>query len=243
MVEASGAASELQPKLLYQFKESPYSSHSVLMQLFPAQGRSATVLDVGCGNGYLGAMLASRGFCVTGIERRSGYGSDFPPAVELVEADLEQGLPPLQNLFDYVLCADILEHLREPERLLHELRRVMKPEGKLIASLPNSGNIYFRLQVAMGRFPQHDKGLFDRTHLHFCTLAEWKRMFSTRGYRVGSLRVTGIPFGLLFPARAQPTWITAAEWLSYNLARFWKTLMAYQFVVTAVVDNESFRGD
>src|SRR5579862_4742922 len=157
-LKASGA----DPQSHYQWKASPYSSHSALLRLFPDEGGGRTVLDTGCGNGYLAATLARRGFRVTGIERRGGYRSDFPESVELIEGDLDQGLPPLYNQFDYVVCADILEHLRNPGNLLRELRNVMRPGGQLISSLPNSGNIYFRGQVALGRFPQHDQGLFDR---------------------------------------------------------------------------------
>ena len=152
---------------VYTFKASPYSSHSLLLAAFPREGHGRTVLDVGCGSGYLGASLAERGFAVTGIERPDGYSKPFPASVRLVEADLEHGLPDLVEGFDYVLCADILEHLRDPGRMLRRLHDVVKPGGTLIASLPNSGNVYFRLNILAGRFPQDDKGLFDRTHVRF----------------------------------------------------------------------------
>src|SRR5579859_2629856 len=115
-------ASALDPALTYQWKGSPFSSHSTLLRLFPSEGSGRTVLDIGCGNGYLAEALARRGFRVTGIERRGGYRSDFPASVQLIEGNLDQGLPPIYQQFDYVVCADILEHLVNPSGLLRELR-------------------------------------------------------------------------------------------------------------------------
>jgi SAM-dependent methyltransferase len=200
------------------------------------------VLDAGCGNGHLASALASRGFRVTGLERSGGYQPDFPASVELIEGDLDQGLPLICQQFDYVVCADILEHLRQPGNLLQELRGVMKPGAQLLASLPNSGNIYFRCQVALGRFPKHDQGLFDRTHLHFYTWDGWQQLFSESGFRIRSIEVTSVPFELAFAHRHAPVWLRAAEWFNYHLARLWKTLFAYQFVVIAVPDDDAITG-
>src|SRR4051812_9312468 len=151
----------------YTHKLSPYSSHTLLLESLPSEGKGKRVLDVGCASGYLAEVLAQRGFEVVGLERPGGYGSNFPESVELVEVDLDSGVPPLRGRFAYVICGDILEHLRNPERMLTQLAKVLEPDGMLIASLPNSGNLYFRLMILGGEFPQKDRGLFDRTHVHF----------------------------------------------------------------------------
>ena len=217
----------------YTFKESPYSSHSQLLSVMPGDGRGRKVLDVGCASGYLGRLLADRGYEVTGIERPGGAGSDFPENVRLIEHDLEQGFPSLAQEFDYVICADILEHLRDPASLLRQIWAVLKPTGLLVASLPNSGNFYFRLNILLGRFPQDDKGLFDRTHLHFYFWYGWKDLLSTGGFTVAERRLTGVPVGLAVPSMQESAIVKAAEGSAYLAAKIWPSLFAYQFVITA----------
>ena len=217
----------------YQFKASPYSSHTILLANLPEPGQGKRVLDVGCGDGYLGEILAARGYQVVGIEKPDRAGAGFPAAVELVEADLDFGMPRLSGPFAFILCADILEHLRDPQKLLLQLCPLLAPEGCLLASLPNSGNLYFRLKVLQGQFPAHDRGLFDRTHLHFYTWAGWLDLLASGGFRLDKGMPTGIPFGLAFSRWEGTMLVRSLERLAYDLARLWKTLFAYQFVVAA----------
>ena len=140
----------------YQFKAAPYSSHKLLLTEFPERGEGRRVLDVGCAIGYLSEILAQRGFAVTSIDWPN---SPHPPTVEFAGADLDNGLPPLRGQFEYIICADVLEHLRAPVELLKECRARLAPGGMLVGSLPNSGHFYFRWNVLMGRFPQHQVNL------------------------------------------------------------------------------------
>ena len=221
--------------LVYEVKLTPFSSHVLLVACLPADGSGKRVLDVGCGNGYLGKILADRGFEVTGIEQPGGTNQRFPPEVRLVEADLENGLPELDGKFDYILCADVLEHLRDPLRLLKEIRGKFTPGGVLIASLPNSGNLYFRLVILSGRFPQDNKGLFDRTHMRFFTWDGWRELFDNGGFVIENTVSSCIPIGLAAPAWRESFPIRLSERISYEMAKVWKRMFAYQFIVTARV--------
>jgi len=217
----------------YTFKPSPYSSHAILVDSLPLKGDGRRVLDVGCAGGYLADIFARRGYEVVGIERVGGCGDSFPEGIELIETDLDADLPPVRGRFSYVICGDILEHLRDPAKLLTQLGEILEPDGALVASLPNSGNLYFRLTILCGRFPQHDKGLFDRTHLHFYMWQGWRELLETAGYLVAGRRVTGVPVGLALPRWSSSAVVRTLEWLAYLVACVWPALFAYQFVVTA----------
>ena len=73
----------------YQLKASPYSSHSLLLASMPRNGEGRRVLDVGCAGGYLGALLAARGYRVTGIDSPGARLRGFPESIDsgLIEAN------------------------------------------------------------------------------------------------------------------------------------------------------------
>ena len=222
------AAAQAAPR--YQFKAAPYSSHALLLAEFPQHGEGRRVLDVGCAIGYLSEILASRGYAVTSIDWPN---TPHPPTVEFAGADLDNGLPPINGRYDFVICADVLEHLRAPVELLKECRARLAPGGTLLGSLPNSGHAYFRWNVMMGRFPQHERGLFDSTHLHFYTWDGWVDLFRRAGLRIETIRCSGVPASLAFPRWEGSLAIRALERLSFESARVWKSLCAYQFIVRA----------
>jgi SAM-dependent methyltransferase len=225
------------PTLPYAFKPVPFSSHTLLLNVLPGSGAGRSVLDLGCANGYLGEVLAGRGFRVVGVEKPGLAGYHFPPSVELVEADLNQGVPPLGQ-FDYVICADILEHLHDPPSLLRELRPMLASGGRIVASLPNSGHAYFRLMVLLGSFPKHDRGLFDRTHLHFYSWKGWVDLFVTSGYRIDRVLPSATPFGLALPRWADTFWVRFLDRAAHVCARVWKEMFAYQFIVVARPEDD-----
>lgn len=228
MVPMNAANAVARP--VYEFKERPYSSHVLLLNELPEAGAGRRVLDVGCAKGYLAEILAGRGFRVTGVDFP---GTPHADSFEFVGGDLDAGLPSLNGVFDFILCADVLEHLRDPLRMLRECRKRLAPNGVLIASLPNSGHAYFRWNILMGRFPRHDKGLFDRTHLQFYMWDGWMDLLARAGFRIERVQVSGVPVGLALPRWEDSSVVTFLEWLSFRLACLRKTLFAYQFIVRA----------
>jgi O-antigen biosynthesis protein len=236
VAQTTGIAVEKSP---YELKPGPYSSHTIALQMLPEKGQGRYVLDIGCGPGYMSELLAARGYCVIGIEHSGAVPQAASPNIRFMEADLESGLPHLNRTFDFVLCLDVLEHLREPVKLLREIEHTLSPEGCLVASLPNSGNIYFRLNVLFGRFPADDRGLFDRTHLHFYTWTGWTELFAAGGFEIQSVQPSTLPVGLALKRSADSGLVLALETAWHWLSRGWKKLFAYQFVVTATPRHRS----
>jgi len=99
----------------YQFKPGPYSSHALLLREFPRQGDGRRFSTSAARAGIWPRSWRQRGFSVTGIDLP---GTAHPPGIDFVAADLDRGLPALDGSFDYILCADVLEHLREPEAVV-----------------------------------------------------------------------------------------------------------------------------
>jgi len=228
---ASSTCSAFQNSSPYVLKPQAHSSHSIILQLLPEHGNGRRLLDAGCAEGYLSRRFAERGFSVTAIDAPGLRPRVIPEGIRYLEADLDLGLPTGEADFDFVVCADVLEHLRDPDSLLRQIRSRMAQGAMLIASLPNSGNIYFRLNVLFGRFPAHDSGLFDRTHLHFYTWDGWRDLLRRNGFRITAIRTTVIPFSLSWPRL--PRSMAVLESLYALAARAWSKLFAYQFIVIA----------
>jgi len=216
----------------YVLKPSPYSSHSLLLDRLTPDGPQQRLLDVGGGEGYLSCLLHERGFAVTCLAAPGTLSDGIPAAVQTLEMDLDFELNDLGS-FRYIVCGDVIEHVRNPDRLLGWLRGMLEPGGRLVASLPNSGHFYFRANVLLGRFPADDRGLFDRTHLHFYTWDGWRNLFRRNGFEIESVESTSLPVGLALGLEHQHPLARFGEWVNYSLAKFWKKLFAYQFVVVA----------
>lgn len=118
---------------------------------YVALGPGSEVLDVGCGAGtYLGKVHTLYGAAVTGVDFK-----DMSHCPGFEEIDFHCGLFYEQALederFDLVTMWHFLEHDYNPLRSLHEARRVMKPEGRLIVEVPRLDSLTFRLY--RGRWP------------------------------------------------------------------------------------------
>jgi hypothetical protein len=77
--------------------------------------------------------------------------------------------------------------------VLHRLRQAATDDATFIISLPNVAHLAVRLMLLFGRFPRMEKGILDKTHLHFFTRDTAEAMLRDAGLRVESASVTGVP--------------------------------------------------
>jgi 2-polyprenyl-3-methyl-5-hydroxy-6-metoxy-1,4-benzoquinol methylase len=129
------------------------------------------VLELGTGPGTVTRILHSKGCKVTGVEMDPETLAMCQPFCEkTLQANLEDPHwhESLHNeKFDVVLCADVLEHLRDPRPLLSLLPSFLNDQGFVLMSLPNASHLTVVASLMAGRFPYQGKGLLDNTHLRF----------------------------------------------------------------------------
>lgn len=158
----------------------------------------ARVLDVGCACGDFGlALKNARAVRVCGMEYNSG-SIEVANATGAYETIVQCDLDALKDgdfndwngKFDYLICGDVLEHLRDPENALRKLLRFLKPEGRLIASVPNVANMYIKAQLLANRFDYTESGLLDQTHVHLFTRYTISEIISNCGFGIADCKFT-----------------------------------------------------
>jgi 2-polyprenyl-3-methyl-5-hydroxy-6-metoxy-1,4-benzoquinol methylase len=151
-------------------EEDPLTEERVqhFLRLAP---NARTVLDLGCGSGRASRLLADAGKKVVGIDisslaLRKATTTPALGAIEYVMGSCEATLPLRSESVDAVFCADVIEHLLNPQVTIAECYRVLRPGGTLFVSAPYHGRIKNVLVSAIA-FERH----FDPVgpHIRFFT--------------------------------------------------------------------------
>lgn len=230
------------PGTHYTFKQSPSGSH---MQIVGAVEPGSEVLDLGCSQGLLTRPLHEKNVRVTGVDLRPAEA--WAEEMEAYfQRDLELPLElPVARRFDYVIVADVIEHVRERQQLLRSARRFLKEDGRLIISTPNIALWFYRLSLLVGRFEYGPRGTLDYTHVHLYTRASFRREIEKAGFRVRRQRVTSLPFEVVFSSTGRSRFVRALTAAYHALARAWPEMFAYQNILEAEIttlDDEAIPG-
>jgi SAM-dependent methyltransferase len=188
---------------LYAGKERGYftAARVDLLEMLPPGG-GLRLLELGAGNGATLRAAKALGLAAYTV----GIDLVEPPAppagepgvdrflhgnVEAMELDLIPGS------LDAVLCADVLEHLVDPWRVVARLAGLLRPGGVFLSSIPNIRNHRaLRAIVLDGDFRYAEAGLLDRSHLRFFCRANIRGLFEGAGLVVEAMEENMGGYGL-----------------------------------------------
>ncbi|MBU1693113.1 MAG: class I SAM-dependent methyltransferase [Verrucomicrobia bacterium] len=215
----------------YQFKADDYSSHSAILRFAFPLPAGARVLDLACDKGYLGERLKER-FEVYGVERNPETAARARPHYrEVAVLDLaREPVPECFGTFDLIILGGILEHLPDPEAVLRSALTRLQPGGRVIITTSNIAHGSIRLNLLFGRFEPADRGIMDRTHLHFWTFRGFRSLLEGCGLSVDRLYGTAIPLPLVIPATAKGRPLHFVYRFYSLMVRVWPTLFGFEII-------------
>lgn len=157
------------------------------------------ILEIGCGEGRFSAVLKEKAaldglsITVTGIEidpQRAEVAKGFLDVIYVGDVE-DNDFYLVPDSYDCIICNDVLEHLKDPWKVLAHAHSLLKPGGYIVGSIPNVrywGVLKSLLIEKEWRYS--DEGVLDVTHFRFFTRASIDRMFKGAGYE--SIELTGI---------------------------------------------------
>ena len=174
---------------LRSIQDGERTSLSVLASLVTPH---STVLDLGCGSGALGQYLAETRSCTSdGVTLSEAEAAHARPHYRRVVVDNLESCDLAATFagqrYDFIVCADVLEHLSRPERVLDACRTLLAPGGRLLISVPNASYCGLVLDLLHGEFRYREEGLLDQTHLRFFTRRSLTRLLHEQHWSIETL--------------------------------------------------------
>jgi len=186
---------------LYEEKDKSYFENirSKILPLLPQ--KINRLLEVGCGSGNTLIYIKNNYRCdwVCGVELVHEAAEIARSKLDLlIEGDIEKLYLPIEPAtLDVILCLDVLEHLIDPWEVISKLEKLLKPDGVIIASIPNVRHFSVVLPlIFQGKLEYVNKGILDRTHLRFFTRDTAIKLIESSGLKIDIIKETGFNRGI-----------------------------------------------
>ena len=171
------------------------SSHTLILeQIDPC----SMVLEFGCASGYMTKFMKEMLNCKVHIVEIDKTAFEYASKYSIggMCCDIDSG--EWENVFkkktyDYVLFADVLEHLKDPLTALAVSADLLKDNGRVIISIPNICHNDIIIKLFYDRFTYTDLGLLDSTHIHFWGLQDFAHFVEKAGLKITDTRTVKFP--------------------------------------------------
>jgi len=160
-----------------------------ILELIPTTAKK--ILDLGCGTGALGKAIKQRQECLCqGVELNKEASQIAEQNLDTVWCDNLNRFDPnfLNEKYDCMVFADILEHLVNPWNVLTRYAKVLANNGTVVVSLPNVAHPSIISELEKGLFRYRPAGVLDITHLRFFTKTTISQMFYSAGLKITDIR-------------------------------------------------------
>jgi 2-polyprenyl-3-methyl-5-hydroxy-6-metoxy-1,4-benzoquinol methylase len=188
----------------YAYQDStPVHHHAYLIEpllellssIKPSSVSKPRILDLGCGNGSLSHLIAMQGYEVVGVEdSESGvnYARQTFPDCHFIHASIYD-LPyaELENSFDIVISAEVIEHLLYPRELVRAAQKCLKPNGRLIITTPYHGYLKNLVILLLGKMDVHFNPLWDGGHIKFFSVSTLTELLEKENYTEIKFKFSG----------------------------------------------------
>lgn len=156
----------------YNFSVDSINTNSTHGKILSQIKEGSTVLECGCATGYMTRFMKEKMGCSVSIVEidEEAYNIARESAEDGFCGNLDEHYWAdhfKNDKFDYIIFADVLEHLRNPVRTLSFAKKLLKNDGKVIFSIPNICHNDIMIRMYYDNFTYTNIGLLDNTHIHF----------------------------------------------------------------------------
>jgi len=147
-------------------------------------GEPKRLMDVGCGNGSVGAKLVERGWTVVGVDPSPDAieHARAHPEVQAHRGSVYEPLHETYGTFPVVVSLEVVEHVYDPRRLARTVFDLLEPGGTAIISTPYHG-FWKNLALALtNKWDQHLNPLWDHGHIKFWSIATLSALLREAGF-------------------------------------------------------------
>ena len=147
--------------------------------------KRSRILEIGSGHGFFLDIMKKNGYDITGFEisKEKRKYSKKVTKVPVLDININEKIPTNKS-FDIVVLFHTLEHIIDPVILLKNIKKLLKPKGKVLVEVPNCDDFHLGLNKFYKEF------YWERAHIHYFNPKSLKTMINLGGFK--SIKITGV---------------------------------------------------